>query len=252
MKAQNRRKVVIIMLKKVFSLFLGLTVGVLILGLATIVFASNNMISVVRNGINVIVNRQEIKGDNFLYNDRTYVPLREIAENLDCVVDWDENSYEVRMYSEEYDKELFVEDADLNYKGVYLDMSLDQAKQLLGEPNEMITRPEEGNLGSYEHYAVYDTCKLKIYYDDSGSASISSIEVLDKSFQTNKGIHVGARRLDLIHKYGRPQSGSLRYSEVNHRYDDLAYWNEKGTSRFVFEINDDSNISKITISWGGR
>ena len=42
------------------------------------------------DSITVMKNDDPVTGTNILYNDRTYVPLREIAESLGCTVDWDE------------------------------------------------------------------------------------------------------------------------------------------------------------------
>ncbi|MDD4689701.1 MAG: copper amine oxidase N-terminal domain-containing protein [Eubacteriales bacterium] len=41
------------------------------------------------DSITVMKNDDFVSGTNILYNDRTYVPLREIAESLGCKVDWD-------------------------------------------------------------------------------------------------------------------------------------------------------------------
>ena len=41
------------------------------------------------DNINITVNGQKVKGHNILFNDRTYVPLREIAEMLNKQVIWD-------------------------------------------------------------------------------------------------------------------------------------------------------------------
>lgn len=49
---------------------------------------SNELIKV--NSIVIMVNGQEAVGNNLLYNDRTYVPLRAIAEDIGCTVNWDE------------------------------------------------------------------------------------------------------------------------------------------------------------------
>ena len=48
------------------------------------------MIEVYTNTVNVSVNGQHVKSDNFLYKDRTYVALREISEIVGKDVGWDQ------------------------------------------------------------------------------------------------------------------------------------------------------------------
>ena len=48
------------------------------------------MASMQLDSITVMKNDDPVTGTNILYNDRTYVPLREIAESLGCTVDWDD------------------------------------------------------------------------------------------------------------------------------------------------------------------
>lgn len=50
-------------------------------------------IEVELNTVNIEVNGDKIQGENILYNDRTYVPLREIAEMLGKTVTWDDETY---------------------------------------------------------------------------------------------------------------------------------------------------------------
>ncbi len=42
------------------------------------------------NSISVVVNDEPYIGINLLYNDRTYVDLRDIAEGIGCKVGWDD------------------------------------------------------------------------------------------------------------------------------------------------------------------
>lgn len=41
------------------------------------------------NPVRLFINNKEINAEAILINDRTYVPLRVIAETLNCIVDWD-------------------------------------------------------------------------------------------------------------------------------------------------------------------
>jgi len=48
------------------------------------------VLSVVRNTITIYVNGEKVEADNFLFEDRTYVPLRKIAEMFENTVSWDQ------------------------------------------------------------------------------------------------------------------------------------------------------------------
>lgn len=81
--------------------FKGLIVGIIItIGLNHSIFAEglNKLISVYPNYINLVVNNQKVKNENFLYNGIVYVPLREFAELLDTKVDWIQETKTVNVY----------------------------------------------------------------------------------------------------------------------------------------------------------
>lgn len=59
-------------------------------------------IDVVFNSINIKVNGKKIKTPNILYNETTYVPLREVAEMLGKEVDWDQSNRTAIIDDKEY------------------------------------------------------------------------------------------------------------------------------------------------------
>jgi hypothetical protein len=50
------------------------------------------MIEVYRNQVNLEVNGLRIKGENFIYNGTTYVPLRLVSETFGNKIDWDSST----------------------------------------------------------------------------------------------------------------------------------------------------------------
>lgn len=54
-------------------------------------------IKVTANSIKLFVNGRSIDGDNFVYNDTTYIPLRQVAESMGKQVTWDENTQTVEI-----------------------------------------------------------------------------------------------------------------------------------------------------------
>lgn len=55
---------------------------------AELTAAEAQNMQVERNTVNIFVNGVKVEADNFLYNDRTYVPLRKISEMLQKDVSW--------------------------------------------------------------------------------------------------------------------------------------------------------------------
>lgn len=72
---------------KLKRIIAGIAALVMVAGITASAAQTIETISV--NGINVVVNDEPYTGINLLYKDRTYVPLRDIAENIGCTVDWD-------------------------------------------------------------------------------------------------------------------------------------------------------------------
>lgn len=77
------------MKKTLIGIVIGLVIGVSISVVAT---GTWETIAVLRNDIKVIVNGNELSADNFLYNDTTYLPVREISESLGMNVEYDEDT----------------------------------------------------------------------------------------------------------------------------------------------------------------
>lgn len=57
---------------------------------ASVVASAQSVEKISVNGINVVLNDQKYTGINLLYKDRTYVPLRDIAESIGCTVEYDD------------------------------------------------------------------------------------------------------------------------------------------------------------------
>jgi len=73
------------------SIFIaGLVIGILVVSsMFSVADSMTKEITVQENMIKVEVDGKVVEGDNFLYNNTTYVPLRLVAEMLGCEVGWD-------------------------------------------------------------------------------------------------------------------------------------------------------------------
>lgn len=77
-------------MKKIFT---GILLGCLLTSL-TITYAKpiTKQIEVIFGSVNLEVNGKKVDKETILYNDTTYVPLRDAAEMLNMYVDWEENT----------------------------------------------------------------------------------------------------------------------------------------------------------------
>ena len=100
------------------------------------VCASENIV-VNTNTMNIVVDGDRVSGDNFVYENTTYVPLRKIAEMLGKKVDWDpsingaviSDTTETVTLSENTDEGLFFENnktiaVDRNTMNIYVNGTL--------------------------------------------------------------------------------------------------------------------------------
>lgn len=82
-----------ILLKKfVLGLVLGLAISFVAGSYASGVWTK---IDVLENDVTLYANGVKVEAPNFIYNGRTYAPLREILENMDCFIGYNEEEKEV-------------------------------------------------------------------------------------------------------------------------------------------------------------
>lgn len=124
------------MKKSMKYLVLGIVIGAISASIPALAEVIWERIDVVRNQIKVVVHGEEIKVDNFLYNDTTYIPLRAVSEAMGLSVEYDngvaiidenhevvfegEKSYHhgYEITTEESNDYIKVISADKNYKGL--------------------------------------------------------------------------------------------------------------------------------------
>ena len=78
-------------MKKTLKTFVaGILCGAVLFSIPALANSVKEMIEVTLNTITVAVNGTKVEGENILYNDTTYVPLRKVAEMLGKDVKWDD------------------------------------------------------------------------------------------------------------------------------------------------------------------
>ncbi len=79
-------------MKSYQSFMAGILAGALAMGAPALAQTVRQMIEVEPNSVHITVNGQAVSGENFLYNDKTYVPLREVSELLGKAVEWNHDT----------------------------------------------------------------------------------------------------------------------------------------------------------------
>ena len=79
-------------MKNLKTFLIGLVTGVLLVSAPVVADTIMKSIDVEENLVTIYVDGQKVEESNFLYNGRTFAPLREIAEKLGYEVQWDANT----------------------------------------------------------------------------------------------------------------------------------------------------------------
>lgn len=74
---------------KVYKKLLIMLIVIFLISIGAFAQDKLTSINVSQNSVNIIINGEDIKTDNFIYNGVTYVPLRVISENLNQDVNYD-------------------------------------------------------------------------------------------------------------------------------------------------------------------
>jgi hypothetical protein len=93
-------------MKKYCNAFVGAAVCAALVGGGA--FAANSIwAELFPNEVTVYVNGERVEADNFVYNDRTYIPLREVSERLGASVDYngETNDVDVSLPGGDYIRE---------------------------------------------------------------------------------------------------------------------------------------------------
>ncbi len=155
------------MKKKVFTLFAFTLVGILLITSAAIGAVGAREIKAHYRNIQVSVNGKLIntgEAEPFIYNDRTYVPIRFVSEALDKVVDWDNTQNIViindkspsQIAQQQAEKDLQIKNLTAQnsyFQGVIIDLQK-TIKELEAEKEEV--KEKKKNPDEYLEDYLYD------------------------------------------------------------------------------------------------
>lgn len=151
------------MFKKYKQLVIGITLGALIFGGVSVATNGLKSIDVMYNNIKIAVDGKEVKTDSepFIYEGRTYVPIRVVSEALGADIDWNDKTKTVEIFKDgrpEPSKEVNVEE-----------------KVTIGDTTEL-KEPKIGAPGIYNgaggHSTLYDFVKFGFRVNSAGGVSL--------------------------------------------------------------------------------
>lgn len=183
------------MKQKLQGLIIGIVLTLILSG--TIALAAPQMVEVLYNNIKISINGNAIKSDTepFIYNNRTYIPARAVAEGMGGTVFWNEDTNTVEIYDQDKNK------LSSFYDAVYL----------LGTSSRLYEIQQSISLSSnISNYEKRDSYAYNIYYEsfkivrDSFNDNKNNYSVMANSIINNgssaKNVEVAKKILDMITK----------------------------------------------------
>ncbi|MDY5627440.1 MAG: peptidylprolyl isomerase [Clostridia bacterium] len=205
-------------LKNVKIFISGVLAGALFMAAPAIASGVKQLIEAELNTVNITVDGVKVDGENILYNDRTYVPLRQIAEMLGKDVAWDEatNTADIAdSHKKAFDGETVGKVGDTEIKKGELDMYVSLAKA----QNQEIS--DEDALKQAKENIAYDealTALAKENGVEAGEEFEASYKNYIKSMNEQYGAQGGASDAfsQLLNALGYSDESYKRVQEMSY------------------------------------
>ena len=140
----------------------GILIGILLTVIVscTVALASPKMVEVLFDNIKISINGKQVQSDTepFIYNDRTYIPARAVAEGMGGLVNWNSNTNTVEINTVQTNSN----DTDTikdYYDAIYL---LGTSTSLNETEQHMLST---SNLINLTHYQTGFSKVLNVYYE---------------------------------------------------------------------------------------
>lgn len=158
---------------RIKKICVGIAVSILLTG--SIVFADDfvKTIEVKLNSINIQVNGKTVGSDNILYNGRTYVQLRDVAEMFNSNVNWIENTKTANITN--YSTDLNLIKDDINKVENYLFLS-NKYKEINSLANKV----------SYTNTLLYYDLVQSMNTKNNSKSALEHIDICKKDIKTTK------------------------------------------------------------------
>lgn len=226
----------------------------------------NLSMDVERNTVNIFVNGERVDADNFVYNDRTYVPLRKISEMLAKDVSWDQLTNTASIGKKEpsvFDGNVL---GSINGRS-YTDKLVDAYKLLFGIGSET---DEESVDASVSEQILQDYVLMDLAEENSVTAGVSFENEYRAFLDEAAAAYGGEETFNAILEQNGYSSEMYHYIQmINYIYSELlekcveapaedevqTYYNDNLDTMFVFdglrakhilitpEADDEGNIS---------
>lgn len=205
-------------LKNVKIFISGVLAGALFMAGPAIASGVKQLIEAELNTVNITVDGVKVEGENILYNDRTYVPLRQIAEMLGKDVAWDEatNTADIAdSHKKAFDGETVGKVGDTEIKKGELDMYVSLAKA----QNQEIS--DEDALKQAKENIAYDEALIALAKEngiEAGEEFETSYKNYIKSMNEQYGAQGGASDAfsQLLNALGYSDESYKRVQEISY------------------------------------
>lgn len=205
-------------LKNVKIFISGVLAGALFMAAPAIASGVKQLIEAELNTVNITVDGVKVEGENILYNDRTYVPLRQIAEMLGKDVAWDEatNTADIAdSHKKAFDGETVGKVGDTEIKKGELDMYVSLAKA----QNQEIS--DEDALKQAKENIAYDEALIALAKEngiEAGEEFETSYKNYIKSMNEQYGAQGGASDAfsQLLNALGYSDESYKRVQEISY------------------------------------
>lgn len=205
-------------LKNVKIFISGVLAGALFMAAPAIASGVKQLIEAELNTVNITVDGVKVEGENILYNDRTYVPLRQIAEMLGKDVAWDEatNTADIAdSHKKAFDGETVGKVGDTEIKKGELDMYVSLAKA----QNQEIS--DEDALKQAKENIAYDEALIALAKEngiEAGEEFEASYKNYIKSMNEQYGAQGGASDAfsQLLNALGYSDESYKRVQEISY------------------------------------
>lgn len=205
-------------LKNVKIFISGVLAGALFMAAPAIASGVKQLIEAELNTVNITVDGVKVDGENILYNDRTYVPLRQIAEMLGKDVAWDEatNTADIAdSHKKAFDGETVGKVGDTEIKKGELDMYVSLAKA----QNQEIS--DEDALKQAKENIAYDEALIALAKEngvEAGEEFEASYKNYIKSMNEQYGAQGGASDAfsQLLNALGYSDESYKRLQEMSY------------------------------------